>query len=54
MTGKVNQLFGKYGIRVKHQGFEDSPSARIEVGISLLEKVKEALVEATNGQVKFK
>ena len=54
MTGKVNQIFGKYGIRVKDQGFEDNPTATIEVRASLLEKVKKALVEATNGQVKFK
>ena len=54
MTGKVNQIFGKYGIRVKDQGFEDNPTATIVVRASLLEKVKKVLVEATNGQVKFK
>ena len=54
MTGKVNQIFGKYGIPVKDQGYEDSPTAKIVVRISLLEKIKKALVETTNGQVKFK
>ncbi|MCK4224871.1 MAG: YigZ family protein [candidate division Zixibacteria bacterium] len=54
MTGKVNQIFGKYGIPVKDQSYEDSPIAKIVVRISLLEKIKKALVEATNGQVKFK
>ncbi|MGB7061630.1 MAG: YigZ family protein [Candidatus Zixiibacteriota bacterium] len=53
-TGKVNQIFAKYGILVKDQGYEDSPTARVEVRTSLLDKVKKALVEVTNGQVKFK
>jgi uncharacterized YigZ family protein len=53
-TGKVNQIFTRYGIRVKDQGYDDSPTARIEVRTSLLDKVKKALVEVTNGQVKFK
>jgi len=52
--GKVNQIFTKYGIRVKDQGYDDSPTARVEVRTSLLDKVKKALVEVTNGQVKFK
>lgn len=53
-TGKVNQIFTRYGIRVKDQGYDDSPTARVEVRTSLLDKVKKALVEVTNGQVKFK
>ena len=53
-TGKVNQIFTRYGIRVKDQGYDDSPTARIEVRTSLLDKVKKALVEVTNGQVRFK
>jgi uncharacterized YigZ family protein len=53
MTGKVNQTFGRFGIRVKEQGYEEVPTSKIEVRISILEKVKKALVEATNGQVKF-
>ncbi|MGB2988698.1 MAG: YigZ family protein [Candidatus Zixiibacteriota bacterium] len=54
LTGRVNQIFAKYGIRVKDQGYDDSPTARVEVKTSLLDKVKKALVEVTNGQVKFK
>jgi uncharacterized YigZ family protein len=54
MTGKVNQIFSKYGIRAKDQGFENKPTAKIEVRVGLLQKVKKALVEATNGQVRFK
>jgi uncharacterized YigZ family protein len=53
MTGKVNQTFAKYGIKVKDQGFEDKPTAKIQVQRSLVEKVKEALMEATNGKVEF-
>jgi len=54
IIGRVNRTFGKYGVRIKDQGFEDNPTARIEVRTSLLEEIKKALVEATNGQVKFK
>jgi uncharacterized YigZ family protein len=54
MTGKVNQILGKHGVRVKDQGFEDNPTVKIVVRTSLLERVKKALVEATNGQVRFK
>jgi uncharacterized YigZ family protein len=53
MTGKVNQTFAKYGIKVRDQGFEDKPIAKIQVQRSLVEKVKEALMEATNGKVEF-
>jgi putative IMPACT (imprinted ancient) family translation regulator len=53
-TGKVNQIFAEYGILVKGRGYENSPTARVEVRTSLLDKVKKALVEVTNGQVKFK
>jgi uncharacterized YigZ family protein len=54
LTGKVNQVFAKFGVRIKDQGFEDAATAEIKVRASRLEKMKEALVEATNGQVKFK
>jgi uncharacterized YigZ family protein len=54
LTGKVNQVFARVGARVKGQGFEDAATAEIEVRASRREKIKEALVEATNGQVKFK
>ena len=53
-TGKVNQIFTKYGVRFKNQGYENGPIARVEVRGSLLEKLKKALVEVTNGQVRFK
>jgi len=54
MTGKVNQVFGKYGIRVRDHSFEENITTKIVARSSLLEKIKKALAEATNGQVKFK
>ena len=54
MTGKVNQVFAKYGIRVQDHSFEENVTTKIMVRSSLLEKIKKALAEATNGQVKFK
>lgn len=54
MTGRVNQVFGKYSVRIKDHGFEEKPTARIEVRAALLQKIKKSLVEATNGQVEFK
>ena len=53
-TGKVNQIFIKYGARFKNQGYENGPTARVEVRRSQLEKLKKALIEVTNGQVRFK
>ena len=53
-TGKVNQIFAKYGVRFKNQGYDDGPTARVEVRRSLLDKLKKALIEVTNGQVRFK
>jgi uncharacterized YigZ family protein len=54
MTGKVNQIFGKYGIRVLENGFGECATAKIQIRMGLLETIKKALVEATNGQVRFK
>ncbi len=54
MTGRINQIFSKYNIRVKEHGFEEEPTATIVLKNSLLEKVKKALLETTNGQVKFR
>jgi len=53
-TGKVNQILSKYGARFKNQGYDSGPTARVEVRRSLLDKLKKALIEVTNGQVKFK
>jgi uncharacterized YigZ family protein len=54
MTGKVNQIFSKYGVRVEDLSFGNYAVARIQTRMSLLETIKKALVEATNGQVRFK
>lgn len=53
-TGKVNQILAKYGIRFKSQGYEDGPTAKIEVRKSLLDELKKALIAVTNGQIRFK
>jgi len=53
MSGKVSQIFSQYDIRVKDRGFEKDATARVMVRSSLVEKVKNVLLEATNGQVKF-
>jgi putative IMPACT (imprinted ancient) family translation regulator len=53
-TGKVNQILTKYGVRFKSQGYENGLTARVEVRKSLLDELKKALIEATNGQVKFR
>jgi uncharacterized YigZ family protein len=54
MTGRVNQIFSKYHVRILLSGFQDYATARIEVKISQLETIKKVLMEATNGQVRFK
>jgi uncharacterized YigZ family protein len=53
MTGKVSQIFSKYNVRVKNRSFEKDTTAKIVVRSSFSEKIKKALLEATNGQVKF-
>jgi uncharacterized YigZ family protein len=53
-TGKVNQILSKYAARFKNQGYDNGPTARVEVRKSLLEELKKALTEATNGQIRFK
>jgi uncharacterized YigZ family protein len=53
-TGKVNQIFTKYGVWFKNQGYENGPTARVEVRKSMLDELKKALIEVTNGQVEFK
>ena len=53
-TGKVNQILTKYGVRFKNQGYENGPTARVEVRKSLLDELKKALIEVTNGQIRFK
>jgi putative IMPACT (imprinted ancient) family translation regulator len=54
LTGRVNKTLAKYGIRVKDQDYDDGPTARVEVRTSLLDELKKALIEVTNGQIRFK
>jgi uncharacterized YigZ family protein len=53
MTGKVNQILGKYEARVLESNYQDHARVRIQVKSDWLINVKKALVEVTNGQVKF-
>lgn len=53
MTGRVNQVFVKYGVRVWESSFEECVTIRIQVKSSLLETIKKALLDATNGKVRF-
>ncbi len=53
MTGKVSQVFSRFRISVLDRGFDRQATARILVRASQLDRVKKALIENTNGQVKF-
>lgn len=54
LTGKVNQILGKYEVRVLESNFENYARVRIQVRNGWLANIKKALVDVTNGQVKFK
>jgi uncharacterized YigZ family protein len=53
LTGKVNQILGKYEARVLESNYEDHARVSIQVRSGWLMHIKKALVEVTNGQVKF-
>jgi uncharacterized YigZ family protein len=53
MMGKVSQVFSRFRISVLDQGFDKQATARILVRASRLDSVKKALIQNTNGQVKF-
>jgi uncharacterized YigZ family protein len=53
MTGKVNQILGKYEARVLESDYEDHARVRIQVRSGWLMNIKKALMEVTNGQIKF-
>jgi uncharacterized YigZ family protein len=52
-TGKVSQVFAKFGAKVADRAFEKEATARILVRNGLLGQFKKAIADATNGQVKF-
>lgn len=54
MMGKVNRIFSRYEVRILESDFKESAYLKIQTKSSLLEKIKKALLDATNGQVKFK
>ena len=53
MTGKVNQILGRYEVKVLESSFENYAKVRIQVRNGWLVNIKKALVDVTNGQVKF-
>ncbi len=53
MTGKVSQVVAKFGATITDRGFQKEASARILVRNGLLGQIKKALVDATNGQIRF-
>ncbi len=53
LTGKVNQVLGKFDARILESNYESSARVRILIRNGRLENLKKMLVEATNGQVKF-
>ncbi len=54
MTGKVQLVFGKYKVRTLENSFGEQAEVKILIRSSYSDKLKKALIEATNGQVKFK
>jgi uncharacterized YigZ family protein len=53
MTGRLSQVLAKFGATVADRGFQKEARARILVRSGLSDQVKKALVDATNGQIKF-
>jgi uncharacterized YigZ family protein len=54
MTGKVQLVFSKYGVRTLDSSFDEQAEVKIQIRSSWSDRLKRALIEATNGQVKFK
>jgi len=54
MTGKVQLVFSKYGVRTLDSSFDEQAEVKIQIRSSWSDRLKKALIEATNGQVKFK
>lgn len=54
MTGKVQLVFGKYGVRTLDSSFGEQAEVKIQIRESWSDRLKKALIEATNGQVRFK
>lgn len=54
MTGKVQLVFSRYGVRTLDSFFGEQAEVKIQIRSSWSDRLKKALIEATNGQVKFK
>jgi uncharacterized YigZ family protein len=53
MTGKVQLVLGKYKVRTLDSTFAEMARLKVQIRDGWLEKFKHALMDATNGQVKF-
>ncbi|MFH1336162.1 MAG: YigZ family protein [Candidatus Zixiibacteriota bacterium] len=54
MTGKVQLILSKHGVRTLDSFFDELVELKIQIRDSWSDRLKKALIEATNGQVKFK
>jgi len=54
MTGKIQLVFSKYGVETLDSFFGEKAQVKIQIRSSWSDRLKNALIEATNGQVKFK
>jgi uncharacterized YigZ family protein len=54
MTGKIQLVFSKYGVETLDSFFGEQAQVKIQIRSSWSDRLKNALIEATNGQVKFK
>lgn len=51
--GRVNQVLSRIDCRILKKSFEENVAMNVEVRKGNLEKLKRALLESTNGQIKF-
>ena len=54
MTGKVQLVFGKFSVRTLDSSFDEKAKLKIQIRNSRVDDLKKALIDITNGQVKFK
>lgn len=52
-TNKVNQVLSRFDCKILEESFGDDVTMKAEVRKGNLEKLKKALLDATNGQIKF-
>lgn len=52
-TNRVSQILSRHDCKILEENFEDTVTMKAEVGKGIWEKLKRALLESTNGQIKF-